>query len=453
MTSPFVILQSPRDTLAAANLQHEPPWFRIVPGEASLVYLVRGSQLFAVDPTIAAALSQGDREATNSLRAFSDTIPRALAPSEALPVWNALSLNVAQSCNLACDYCYADEGRFGGRSRMMQPSVAIAAVSRFLNSACAGRVTVGFIGGEPFLNRAAMHAAVDCAIDIAQARHLDLRFSVTTNGTLLTNDDIDFLRRNRFAVSVSVDGSERANDAHRRARDGSGSFERIRKTIRPLLEDPRGCKVAARATLTRDDLDVLDRLDHLEAMGFAEVGVSPLRTSPTADLALQAEDWPVLLSQMRRAGERERERVLSGLPLRFSNLHVAMVQIHRGHASPLPCGAGANYLSANAEGEFYTCHRTIDDGRFYLGNLQSGPSTRTRAAFLSKRHVDHQEPCRTCWARYLCGGGCHAEVIASGRQGCDYIRGWLEYCMQFYHWALSHTLITYAPHFLSEPRP
>src|SRR5262249_16865690 len=152
-------------------------------------------------------------------------------------------------------------------------------------------------------------------------RHLDLRFSVTTNGTLLTNDDINFLRKNRFAVSVSVDGSERTNDAHRRARNGSGSFERIRKTIRPLLDDPLGCKWTGRATLTRDNLNVLDRLDHLEAVGFAEVGVSPLRTSPTPDLALQADDWALLLSEMRRAGEQERQRVISGLPLRFSNLY------------------------------------------------------------------------------------------------------------------------------------
>ena len=55
-----------------------------------------------------------------------------------------------------------------------------------------------------------------------------------------------------------------------------------------------------------------------------------------------------------------------------------------------------------------------------------------RRHFAESRHVDRQEPCRSCWARYLCGGGCHAEVLSAGRSGCDYIRGWLEFCISLY---------------------
>jgi uncharacterized protein len=445
MTSPFVILRGHIDPPLSPISSQPAPWFQIFPGQPTLVYLPHGSQVFAVDVETASALAAGDPETTNAFRALAQVAEDDIAPEKALPGWNALSLNVAQSCNLTCDYCYADEGRFGGRGRLMDPSVAVAAVERFLTSAPAGRVTIGFIGGEPFLNRKAMVAAVQRAIDLGASRHADTRFSVTTNGTLLMEEDIAFLRRHRFAVSVSVDGSARINDTHRRTRLGGGSSGAIAAALRPLLEDPQGCRIAARATITRDDLDVLDRLNHLEEMGFTESGVSPLRSSPLPHLALRDEDWPVLLSEMCRAGEVERRRIIAGLPIRFSNLYTAIVQIHRGHSVPLPCGSAANYLSANAEGEFYTCHRTIDDKRFYLGDLSSGPSDNLRGAFLSARHVDRQEECRTCWARYLCGGGCHAEVIASGRQGCDFIRGWLEYCLRFHNWVLN-----YAPHLLSE---
>ena len=40
--------------------------------------------------------------------------------------------------------------------------------------------------------------------------------------------------------------------------------------------------------------------------------------------------------------------------------------------------------------------------------------------------------CRSCWARYLCGGGCHHEVIYRGRPACDYIRGWLDFALGVY---------------------
>jgi uncharacterized protein len=95
----------------------------------------------------------------------------------------------------------------------------------------------------------------------------------------------------------------------------------------------------------------------------------------------------------------------------------------------LPCGAAAGYVSVGAGGDYFTCHRTIDDPRFRIGDVVHGLDSAARAQFLTDRHVDRQEPCRSCWARYLCGGGCHAEVVTAGRTGCDYIRGWLDYCI------------------------
>jgi uncharacterized protein len=67
-----------------------------------------------------------------------------------------------------------------------------------------------------------------------------------------------------------------------------------------------------------------------------------------------------------------------------------------------------------------------------MGDLSSGVDENARAAWMASRHVHRQEPCRQCWARYLCGGGCHHEVIARGRPACDYIRGWLHYCLEAY---------------------
>jgi uncharacterized protein len=51
---------------------------------------------------------------------------------------------------------------------------------------------------------------------------------------------------------------------------------------------------------------------------------------------------------------------------------------------------------------------------------------------LMERNVHMQDPCTTCWARYLCSGGCHHEAIHRGRPACDYIRGWLHYCLELY---------------------
>ena len=407
------------------------PW-HLLPGESPLVFLVDGSRLFAVEKEFFFALKAGRSDAQAELLAAAGEAAQMEHFTTGLPQPAAISLNLAQSCNLSCTYCYADEGRFGGRAQLMPIEVALQAIDRLTEGAAGRRVTVGFIGGEPFLNRKVLYQSVKYAREQARLKGCKVGFSVTTNGTLLKTADVRLLRENAFAVSVSLDGAASVNDRHRRARNGVSGFAAALSALRRLLDDPGRARIAARATIARDDLRVSERIEALADAGFGEIGVSPLRTSPDASLVLRDQDWPQFLDEMIRAADHEWQRVQAGATFRFSNLAIAVKQLHQGSAKPLPCGSAANYVSVSAQGGYFTCHRTIDDPRFSLGDTTLGLSVKQREKFLSSRHVDRQEPCRSCWARYLCGGGCHAEVLSAGRSGCDYIRGWLEYCLRFY---------------------
>jgi len=407
-----------------------PPVFHVIPGEPPVLLLVDSSRLYLIDEELEEALENGSVEAlyeTTNLRVEIGT-PDLAMPSEPL----AISLNIAQTCNLSCSYCYADEGRFGGSPRMMTPEVARKAIDRLLESDTTKPVSVGFIGGEPLLNRRVLHDSVGYARERAARLGRGISFGITTNGTLVGPEDIALFRSHPFAVTVSLDGSREVNDSLRRSKNVSSSFEATTERIRPLLENPGEARVAARSTITRHNMDVAAILTALTEIGFTEVGVSPLRTSPHPGLALTDTDWSAYLSAMRAAGNIEWRRVIHGGGFVFSNLAIALKQLHRGDCRTLPCSAASNYVSVNATGDYFTCHRTIDDARFFLGDSINGPSRGARNDFIRERHVDTQRPCRTCWARYLCGGGCHAEVLRSGRSGCDYIRGWLEYCISLY---------------------
>jgi uncharacterized protein len=431
-------MKSPPEVLLPDERAQIPqPWFHPISGDKSLVLLMENSQLFEIGTDLFTALNNGDETAIAELKAAIPITDRFAKTWHADTEPSAISLNLAQSCNLACSYCYADEGRFGGQQRSMSADIALATIEQFIKNAPKKRVTIGFIGGEPFVNRATLYQSVAYAKEVAAACGISVGFSVTTNGTLITPEDITWLRENAFAVSVSIDGGAGINDLHRRDRRETGSFDRIVRNLQPLLAHPGHAKIAARATIARDDLRILERVDALGAIGFPEVGVSPLRTSPQPELVFAPDDWSVFLQEMIRTAEAEWERVLAGGQFRFSNLAIALKEIHKGSCRPLPCGAAANYVSVNADGNYFSCHRTIDDPRFALGTLATGLDRSARERFLQSRLVDRQEPCRSCWARYLCGGGCHAEVIESGRDSCDYIRGWLEYCLSYYNRLLS----------------
>ncbi|MBB2932053.1 radical SAM/SPASM domain-containing protein [Paraburkholderia silvatlantica] len=417
----------------------QPSWFHLVAGVEPAVFLTRGSMLFDIDPSLKDGLEREQPWALDELQSLggeSTAMPNVAAPIA------ALSLNVAQTCNLACSYCYADEGRFGGRARTMEAAVAFAAIDRLIEQA-RDRITVGFIGGEPFVNRQLMHDAVEYAKAGAKRAGLRITFSVTTNATLLSEEDLQFLRDEAFTITVSLDGGPLQNK-HRIDRKDVNSIWAVLAGIRPLLDSPGPTRIVARATVTRDDLDVTDRVEWLSQAGFAEVGVSPVRTGPEASLRFSDSDWAPFLEQMIAAARLELDRVLAGATPRFSNLWTMLDAIYRGSARPLPCGSVANYLSVDVDGSFASCHRTVGNAMFHMGSTTTGFDADKRRRFIELRVVDRQEPCRTCWARYLCGGGCHAEVTEVGRAGCDYIRGWLDFGLQAYR-----HVMTYRPEVLA----
>src|SRR6185312_10349005 len=163
----------------------------------------------------------------------------------------AISLAIAQKCNLGCTYCYAEGGSFGGIQKNMPDRVAIDAVSRLIDEARPGdRVNVAFLGGEPLTNRTALIATTKFAIARAADRGVQASFSITTNGTLVTPDDGAFFERHGFAVTVSIDGIGEDHDRLRPFKGGRGSFARIAERIRPLLAMQRRMQVSARVTVT-----------------------------------------------------------------------------------------------------------------------------------------------------------------------------------------------------------
>jgi uncharacterized protein len=139
-----------------------------------------------------------------------------------------------------------------------------------------------------------------------------------------------------------------------------------------------------------------------------------------------------MLGEMIDCGREYERASRNGRRYPFANMVNAMREIHRGTHRPYPCGAGAGYLGVSAEGELAACHRFVGDEEGAMGSLDDGIDISRQADWLASRHVHRQEPCRSCWARYLCGGGCHHEVIGRGRPACNYIRGWLHYCLEAY---------------------
>ena len=412
-------------------------WLTFASDTGAHLFLADGSRIYDLDAATKDALDAASAEEAEAIlvdlgltnRSTRFINDRAPPP----PALHALSLTVAQACNMGCGYCYADEGRFGGSARMMSLATAKSAVDRLIAESAPGDdIVLGFMGGEPLLNRNVIHAATQYAEESATAAGRRIRFSLTTNGTMITPEDAALFAAHRFSVAVSIDGDRATNDRQRPMHHGGGSYDRIIVGLETLRRHGRPRHLSARVTVTPRSGELAPTLDHLIGLGFDSVGFAAVLTSPDPSLAFDREDFERFLNEMIACGRTALARLLAGQHYPFSNFEVALHEIHRGTHRPYPCGAGAGYLSANAEGKLYACHRLVDTPAFAMGSVEAGTDRAQRAAHLERSHVDRMTPCDGCWARYLCGGGCYHEVAKRGRIGCDYIRGWLAFCLRSY---------------------
>ena len=137
------------------------------------------------------------------------------------PPVRALSLAVAERCNLGCTYCYAEGGSFGGPPRNMPWEVAEASVQRLFadrRARASGSIS-RFSAASRWSIATLIRRATELAARIAGERKIPIGFSITTNGTLLTADDGEFFERYGFAVTVSLDG---VGETHDRLRPDQG---------------------------------------------------------------------------------------------------------------------------------------------------------------------------------------------------------------------------------------
>ena len=143
-------------------------------------------------------------------------------------VVKALCLHIAHDCNLACQYCFAEEGEYHGRRALMSYETGKQALDFLIaNSGNRRNLEVDFFGGEPLLNFDVVKQLV--AYDREQEKLHDkhFRFTLTTNGVLLNDDIMEFANREMDNVVLSIDGRKEVHDRMRPFRNGTGSYDLI----------------------------------------------------------------------------------------------------------------------------------------------------------------------------------------------------------------------------------
>ena len=354
-------------------------------------------------------------------------------------------LNVTSKCNLACTYCYEyGEDRIvpeSGKPRFMSEETARESVEFMLRESGQNKVAhLTFFGGETLLNFKVLKKTLEYARRRGEETGKEIEFSLTTNGTLLKTEVIEWLAENKVGVTISIDGPKDSQDKFRVFKNGMGSYELILPKIKELLRKHRTRPIGARVTLTKQNLDVMKIYRHLtDEIGFWEVGFAPVTTTSFRDYAIEDEGFYDMLSQFNELAHEWLERAVENRHHGFSNIKDTLEEIHKGVSKAFACGAGLGLMGVATDGEVALCHRFAGSEEHKIGTVRDGIDRDRQFGFLKKHHIANKTDCHTCWARPLCAGGCYHEAhtrygttAAANLHYCEWIRSWTDTCLKIY---------------------
>lgn len=316
-----------------------------------------------------------------------------------------VTLHVAHACNIGCAYCFAHGGDYGGQPRLMKTEVGRQAVRWALREAESfNSCHIDFFGGEPLLNFQLIRDIIPYAREHAERVGVQVSFGIATNGTLVSDEILQFLIDEEFHIQVSVDGNPRDQNRLRKFRDGSDTYNVVAENLLKLTQESPD-KVSVRATMTSFNLDSESIANDLRRLGARRVKVAPVVAAPEEPYALRDEHLHEIKRRLRGISRYETERILEGSQERgFFDRFIErlMTRAKACHG----CQGGKTFLAVDVEGDIYFCSSLADRTEFKMGDVFSGLDLDVQDGFNDSFHVDSRSDCRRCWAKNLCGGGC-----------------------------------------------
>ena len=324
-------------------------------------------------------------------------------------VVKALCLHIAHDCNLACRYCFAEEGEYHGRRALMSFEVGKKALDFLIaNSGNRVNLEVDFFGGEPLMNWDVVKQLVAYGREQEKLHDKHFRFTLTTNGVLLNDEIMEFANKEMDNVVLSIDGRKEVHDRMRPFRKGAGSYDLIVPKFQKFAESRNQMNYYVRGTFTRNNLDFSNDVIHFADLGFKQMSIEPVVAAPEEPYSIREEDVPQILEEYDKLAVEYIKRKKEGRGFNFFHF---MLDLQQGPcvAKRLSgCGSGTEYLAVTPWGDLYPCHQFVGQEKFLLGNVDEGiTNTEVRDEF-KLCNVYAKEKCRNCFARFYCSGGCAA---------------------------------------------
>lgn len=324
----------------------------------------------------------------------------------------SMCLHVAHDCNLRCKYCFASTGDFGVGRKLLDEATGKKAIDFLLeNSKGRKNIELDFFGGEPLMNMKVVKAVVDYARSKEKEHNKNFRFTITTNGVLLDDENIEYINREMSNVVLSIDGRKSVNDLMRPSPNQKGSYDVIVPKYKSLVEKRGHDQYYVRGTFTKHNLDFAEDVMHLNKLGFDQISVEPVVSPDSCDYAITQAELPRIFEEYEKLALQLIERKKEGKGFNFFHFMIDLEQGPCAIKRLRGCGCGNEYVAVTPDGDIYPCHQFVGMDEWKMGSVYDGSLNKDMKNDFANANVYSKSECKECWAKFYCSGGCNANNL------------------------------------------
>ncbi len=312
---------------------------------------------------------------------------------------------ITNNCNMRCEYCQMRK-LFDGKTLYLTKEI-IDTIIQVIELQTYDYVTVHFSGGEPLL---AMDIIEYACIKFLNVLHGRVRFAMSTNGTLISEKNIETIKKFNIQTVISIDGNE-SDNSYRSFSNGVKTYNTLIKKINLLGEAdvPIGLSMVYTGQKVEDIISCLKRINDnnkIESLGFNYLHY-PAFEKKEEELQMYAKSLWKIYKYCRNNNifEEQSNRIIE--PFVFSAPRLSH------------CSSTSSQITIGPNGLASPC-KTFLTGNIDVFDYKEINNDRGMCILNKWRHetCDNIDDCKNCDYRYLCGAGCRYEAfVDSGSIG------------------------------------
>ena len=314
------------------------------------------------------------------------------------------TLCLTHDCTLRCKYCYAGRKY---RHAMTRETAQKAIDICLAEAKRVGRgLDLSFFGGEPLLEWELLQWCFEYLESHKEGLIVQPRYGITTNGTLLTPERLEWMAERDFLIGISIDGSPTMHNTNRCYADGQGSHEAVARAV-ALLDKHPTIRTKAICVVTPNNVQYLaEGVEWLTAHFHKEIGLNIDYWSNWND-----EQFDTLSEQYNLVAARVLQSYREGTPIKLSNIEhkiLSHIQSSESHADCVKCTIGEREIGVSVDGNFFPCSRLVgigDEPELNFGNVKDGIN-RARQEWIIANRGNTTPACKLCELRARCLNSC-----------------------------------------------